>query len=138
MGKEAASLRITALTGQNSLILSVHADFAALFSRYRLLSAAGYGVLSAADRDDALELFSSNPVDLVVLEYALPMMDGGLVAGAMKELKPKVPIVLVSGYEVPEGSLDFVDLLVRESDGPTVLLDAIRQLLGFGRQRRII
>ena len=38
-------------------------------------------------------LFQENPVDAVVLDYAMPGMHGGEVAARMRAAKPDVPIL---------------------------------------------
>jgi CheY-like chemotaxis protein len=111
------------------LILSVDDDSRVLFARYKLLSSAGYNVISANDGVQALQLFGSNPVDLVLLDYALPMMDGGLVAEAMKEYEPDVPIIMISGVDVPKECLTKANHSVHKGEDPGILLDVIRDLL---------
>ena len=67
-------------------------------------------------------------MDLVLLHYALPDIDGGIVAEAMKEHKPNVPIILVSGGDIRANSLALFNHRVRKGD-PEVLLTAIRGLM---------
>jgi CheY-like chemotaxis protein len=110
------------------LVLSVDDQLNVLYIRYKLLSAAGYAVLSATDGVQALQIFGGNPVDLVLLDFMLQGMDGGLVADAMKTHKPNVPILMVSGVEVPEDVLAKVNGFVRKGDGPDFLLKSIREL----------
>ena len=111
------------------LILSVDDDSGVLFSRYRKLQEAGYDVLSANDGVQALQIFGSSPVDLVLLDYAMPGMYGDIVAQAMKDYKPTVPVILVSGSEVPEEAATKVDFCLRKAEGPEPLLRAIQELL---------
>ncbi|MGA9566838.1 MAG: response regulator [Candidatus Korobacteraceae bacterium] len=111
------------------LILSVDDDMGVLFSRYRLLEDAGYAVISASDGAEALQSFGNNPVDLVLLDYNMAGMPGDVVAQAMKDYKPGVPVIMVSGTEVPERALAEVSLYVRKAEGPEPLLQAIRELL---------
>lgn len=118
------------------LILSVDDDSALLCSRHRLLSSAGYGVISANDGAQALQLFGSNPVDLVLLDYSLPIMDGCQVAEAMKEYEPAVPIIIVSGADVPDTSLARADRYVRKGENPEVLLTAIGDLVASSIRSR--
>lgn len=111
------------------LILSVDDELGVLYARYKLLDAAGYAVLSASDGVQALGIFGQQKVDLVLLDYALPQMDGGVVAEAMKTYRPHVPVVIVSGAEVPKQCLSICDGHVQKGDDPEQLLRTIRQLL---------
>ncbi|HEX8801717.1 MAG TPA: response regulator [Terriglobales bacterium] len=110
------------------LILSVDDQLGVLYSRYKLLSAAGCAVLSATDGVQALQIFGGNKVDLVLLDFMLQGMDGGLVADAMKAHSPNVPILMVSGVEVPEDCLSKVNGFVRKAEGADSLLKSIREL----------
>jgi two-component system, cell cycle sensor histidine kinase and response regulator CckA len=60
-----------------------------------LLEGEGYRVLTATESRSAMELFRSNPVDEVLLDYQLPEMAGVVLAGQMKEIKPAVPILML-------------------------------------------
>src|SRR6516164_6852375 len=104
------------------LILSIDDDLTVLYTRYKLLSSAGYTVLSASDAVQALQLFGEHTVDLVLLDYALPEMDGGMLADAMKTHRPDIPIIMVSGVEVPEKVLETVDGYVRKGDAAQLLM----------------
>jgi CheY-like chemotaxis protein len=91
----------TTARDDRKVILSVDHELGVLHARYRLLAAAGYAVRSACDGAQALGIFAVEKIDLVLLDYALPGMDGGQVAEAMKSNLPHVPIVMVSAAEVP-------------------------------------
>jgi CheY-like chemotaxis protein len=114
---------------RRKLILSVDDDLGVLSSRCRLLESSGYAVLNASDGAQGLQLFGTNPVDLVLLDYAMPGMHGDVVAQAMKDYKPGVPVILVSGAEVPERALAEVNRHIRKAEGPEQLLQAIQELL---------
>jgi len=58
------------------LILSVDGQLGVLYSRYKLLSAVGYTVLCATDGVQALQIFGSNQVDLVLLDFMPQGTDG--------------------------------------------------------------
>jgi CheY-like chemotaxis protein len=62
------------------LILSVDDEPGIVVSRQLVLESAGYEVLSAADGEQALQMFAQRWVDLVLLDYVMPGMNGGVVA----------------------------------------------------------
>ncbi len=57
-------------------------------------------VVVAAQGHEALECFRAAPFDLVLTDLAMPGMSGWQVAQAVKELRPDVPVVLVTGWGV--------------------------------------
>jgi CheY-like chemotaxis protein len=58
------------------------------------LESFGYTVLSARSGGKALKLASINPIDVVVVGYLLPEMDGQEFAIQMRRLRPKAPIII--------------------------------------------
>jgi CheY-like chemotaxis protein len=111
------------------LILSVDDESGILVSRQLILEGEGYDELSAADGEQALRMFAGQPVDLVLLDYAMPGINGGVVAQEIKNQRPRVPIVIVSASPIEERSLGRVDCVINKGAGPAVLLEKIRQLL---------
>lgn len=102
--------------------------------RKMLLESQGYCVLTAENGPDGLAVFSKEQVDLVILDYKMPGMNGDVVAEKMKELKPSVPILLLSAYvDLPRETLDLVNRYLTKGDGPVGLLNAIAELLNAGR-----
>jgi CheY-like chemotaxis protein len=113
------------------LILSVDDEPSILVSRQLILEHEGYEVLSATDGEQALRMFAGQPVDLVLLDYVMPGMDGGAVAKEIKNHNPQVPIVLVTASPVEEQTLGCVDCFISKGDGPALLLVKIKQLLAL-------
>ena len=98
--------------------------------RQILLERAGYRVLIAADGASGLELFAAQPVDAVVLDYAMPGMHGGQVAKKMRQIKPEVPILLLSAYlDLPAEVTSLADLYMTKGEGAPALLDKLGNLL---------
>jgi DNA-binding response OmpR family regulator len=90
----------------------------------------GYELVTATNGADGLRLFMSRPVDAIVLDFQLGLLDGGVVAAEIKKLKPQVPIVMLAeDVELPYDALKSVDALVAKSDGPHFLLATVQFVL---------
>jgi CheY-like chemotaxis protein len=117
-------------TAPAPLILCIDDEPVGLRVRKILLEVEGFQVLTATGGPHGLELFAETKVDAVVLDYAMPAMNGGQVAKTMKELKPDVPIVLLSAYvDLPRDAVAHVDAVCVKGDHSSVLIAALRGLL---------
>jgi CheY-like chemotaxis protein len=77
-----------------------------------------------------LEIFSSHPVEAVILDYSMPGMHGGEVASRMRQVKPHIPILLLSAYiGLPTEVTSLVDLYMTKGEGAPVLLKKLGSLL---------
>jgi CheY-like chemotaxis protein len=114
----------------SNLVLCVDDEVVGLQVRKILLERAGYRVLTASDGPSGLEIFCSEPVEAVVLDYSMPGMHGGEVAIRMRETKPQVPILLLSAYMglSPEVT-SLADLYMTKGEGAPVLLEKLASLL---------
>jgi CheY-like chemotaxis protein len=114
------------------LVLCVDDEAVGLRVRKILLERAGYQVLTAADGPAGLELFANQPVDAVILDYSMPGMHGGQVAGKMRQTKPEVPILLLSAYVgLPDEVSSLVDVYMTKGEGAPALLDKLGNLLAL-------
>ena len=114
----------------SNLVLCVDDEQIGLRVRKILLERAGYRVLTAPDGRSALEIFSAEPVEAVVLDYSMPGMDGGEVAVRMRETKPDVPILLLSAYlDLPPEVTSLVALYMTKGEGAPALLTNLSNLL---------
>ncbi len=115
---------------RRSLILCVDDEWNGLEGRKMLFEETGYKVLVATGGAEALQLFASHPVDLVLLDYHMPGMNGDVVAEHMKAGQPDVPIALLSADDgLPERALRWVDAFVSKSESPANLLQIVEHLL---------
>lgn len=67
----------------------------------RSLQHAGYMVHTAQNGDEALALFSSNPIDLVLVDVRMPGMNGHTVCATIRQ-QSDVPIILLTSLDKPE------------------------------------
>jgi len=93
------------------------------------LESFGYIVLTASSGRKGLDLASVHSVDVVIVDYVMPEMNGQEVAIEMKRLRPHAPIIMLSGTaDVPEQSLKSADVFITKSLLASQLLPAIAQL----------
>jgi CheY-like chemotaxis protein len=89
----------------------------------------GYTVLTALSGGKGLEVASMYSVDVVIVDYCMPEMNGHEVAIEMRRLKPKAPIIMLSAaLDVPEQAMKLVDAFVAKDRLASQLLPAIAQL----------
>jgi CheY-like chemotaxis protein len=114
------------------IVLCVDDTPSILEGRKMLLEENGDRVLTATNGKQAMEAFITNAVDLVVLDYHMPEMDGGVVAARMKECKPDVPVMLLSGDEcLPEEVLETADCFLSKSEPIVGFLEQVDYLLSL-------
>ena len=99
------------------------------------LSEESYEILTAMDGEEALRIIKSKPLDLVLLDYAMPKMNGRQVCMEVKKdiLLRHLPIIMVTGKgEVSDkvGGIDAGadDYIVKPFE-PKELLARIRMIL---------
>ncbi|WPJ94716.1 response regulator [Coraliomargarita algicola] len=78
------------------LILDDDADFNSLLTD--IFEQADYIVTSITDPIEAVEVFRETEYDLVVTDHKMPDMTGAEFMKVIKEIKPEVPVIMVSGY----------------------------------------
>jgi CheY-like chemotaxis protein len=115
------------------VVLCIDDDPDVLECEKAFLESFGYAVLTAPSGSRGLELASLQPVDVVVVDYFMPEMNGDEVAIEMRRLRPQAPIIMLSGaLDIPERALQSVDAFVAKDRLSSQLLLAISQLHGCG------
>lgn len=113
------------------LILCVDDETVGLQVRKMLLERAGYRVLTALDGPAGIDLFTSEPVEAVVLDYSMPGMTGGEVANHMRLVKPHIPILMLSAYtSLPVEVTKVVSVSMTKGEGAPALLKKLGSLIG--------
>lgn len=119
---------------QNAILLCIDANEEMLECEKAYLETFGYTVLTARSGARGLELACIHPVDMVIVDYFMPEMDGQEFALEMKQLRPQAPIIMLSAAaDVPKQALKLVDAFIPKADLADALLPAISQLREGGR-----
>ena len=101
-----------------------------------IFTLAGYSVVTATHPNRAIALAKRQKPDLAILDYALPVMDGCMLADRLRVMMPRLPVILYSGSpDIADRALPRVDVFVSKSDGPQVLLSNVTRLLNNSEER---
>lgn len=97
----------------------------------QLMDLAGYEAVSAASGPEALQIVSQRPVDLVLLDIAMPGMDGIEALSRLLDLNRQLPIIIYTAYSSYRD--DFMtwaaEAYVTKEASQAELLRAIREAL---------
>jgi len=101
----------------------------------RVLSGAGYRVSEASDGQDAFDTLGTriSEYDLLITDVLMPRLNGAELALRLRELKPDLSILYVSGYtgdELAARGIDPGDQLLEKPVTKRRLLSAVRSAIG--------
>ncbi|HUN50447.1 MAG TPA: response regulator [Candidatus Sulfotelmatobacter sp.] len=115
------------------LIIDDDLDVQELVSEF--LTDLGYEVRLALDGEEALAIVPSFKPDLLILDFAMPGVNGADVAIAMRAHYPGIPILFASGFADSDALNAAVGSapLLRKPFRPGDLATAVRSLLDGGR-----
>lgn len=82
------------------LIVDDDADIVVVLSSY--LAEEGFKVYTATKPSQALEIINQYPVDLAIVDLAMPEMDGITLLKKMKELKSNLEAIMITAYRDAE------------------------------------
>jgi CheY-like chemotaxis protein len=118
---------------QASVLLCIDDNKDVLECEKLFLESFGYTVLTAPSGGQGLELASLFSVDVVIVDYLMPKMNGREFAIKMRRLRPQASIILLAeAVDVPDQMLNMVDALIAKDCLASELLPAIAQLHGCG------
>lgn len=117
--------------GETILLVDDEASICAITAD--LLEEFGYRVVTASDGADAISVFSrqQEPIDLVLTDMRMPILDGVATIRALRRLDPDVRIVAMSGLStmpMENGKFDAPRFLAKPYTAHT-LLTALRETL---------
>lgn|ERR1700751_4760051 len=106
----------------------VRQSLKALFADHQDLQVCG----EASDGSQAIELATQLKPDLLILDIAMPVLDGFHAAAEIVKREPTLPIIIYSLHESPQVELEAkkagVRCVVSKSASPESLLKAIREV----------
>ena len=113
-----------------AFILCIDDSQDVLKSLTEVLWTSGYVTITASSGNEGLRLLIQHSVDLVVLDYEMPGMNGDLVAQAIRRSRPELPIILFTGMpdNVPDTVRRNVNRVVYKAN-LSGLLAVVRELI---------
>ena len=95
----------------------------------RILKRFGFPVLTAGSHREAISITAEHGIDIAVLDYEMPEMNGCMLADQMRALYRDIRIILYSGaLEIPRNEMTNVDIFVPKGRGAASLVAPILQL----------
>lgn len=90
----------------------------------------GYDIVVAGTGEDAMKMFEKENPDLVTLDILMPDIDGISLLRRMKELRPRMPIIMSTAYDYRDDFAVWASeaYLVKSAD-LTELKATVRKLL---------
>jgi DNA-binding NtrC family response regulator len=84
-----------------------------------------------------MEIFRSNHIDAVVMDYWLSVENGTAIAEQMKALRPRTPVVMLSGFSSLPGEGAVVDAWLRKAEiQPEDLIREVTRLVRLRKDAR--
>jgi len=119
------------------MLLLIEDDAITRMATAQAISTSRQEVLEAATGDAALRLLDEYPgIKLVVMDFVLPDIDGLKLTSLIHERRPRLPIILISGYLSQRAG----DAIVATADNqskyfakpfrPSALVRTVQELLG--------
>jgi heterodisulfide reductase subunit A len=127
---------------RNFRILVVDDELIVRDSLKEWLKDEGFQVDMAESGADALEKISRSPFHLVLLDIKMPGMDGVEVLKRSKEIRPELPVVMMTAYATVETAVEAMkigahDYLMKPFDPETLIpliIQLYQEIEGLGRR----
>jgi PAS domain S-box-containing protein len=126
--------------GHGEQILFVDDEPIVARSTEEFLKRLGYAVTRCEQSDDALARFRREPrqFDLVITDWAMPGMSGTELVTAVHEIRPDIPMLLMSGFvdstvQSAARTIGVGEILIKPVN-PELLAQAVAQVLARGNK----
>lgn len=101
---------------QRKVVLCIDDDECVLDCLKLFLGDNGHSVLTASSGVAGLVLLGLHSVDVVILDYHMPEMNGHRVAVEIRRLEPRTPIIMYTGEaDLPTQTLKLVDAFIQKN-----------------------
>ena len=98
---EAGTAETIVLVDDEEMVLTSLSSFLMLETEYE--------VATFVQASEALDFIKGNDIDLVVSDYLMPEMDGISFLAKVREVKPEVPRIILTGYADKENAIKAIN-----------------------------
>jgi len=102
--------------------------------RNTILRSEGYRVIETYTVEEAVEIFYSTDVDIVVICHSIPTQSRKRLVTVMKQARPLIPVIALQAYDL----ITEADLSIDHLAGPEALVEALAGLPKRPIQRAVI
>ena len=105
----------------------------------KMLKKLGYGVIVAGSGEQAIEEIGRNgqAIDLVILDMIMPGLDGGKVFDRIRNMQPRLPVLLSSGYSISGQATEILNRgcngFIQKPFSISELSQKVREVLDSGK-----
>ena len=122
-----------AASAQGTTVLYVDDDEALVFLATRALTRLGYHVVGYLDPSAAVQDFRTHPddFDVVITDVSMPQLSGSEFAAELLQIRPNIPIIMMTGYIRPEDQEAARRLRINEVVRKPSTLEEFAQMLAL-------
>ena len=104
----------------------------------RILSHAGYTVVTAASGEEALRVLQAGGYDLAFIDLLMPGIGGMALLKELRQIYPDMPVLILTAHATLESAVEAVrqgarDYLLKPAD-PKMILDRVEEVLKEQKQ----
>jgi DNA-binding NtrC family response regulator len=113
---------------KNILIIDDEERIREIYARlFHAIGSTIFEVFEASNAEEAKEIIFRERLDLILLDIKMPRIDGIKMFEAIKEVNPRLEIVVASVYPIEKQKklIPFADSYYDKSEGPIKLLEKV-------------
>lgn len=114
---------------QTALILVVDDEEHAREGLSKILTREGYGVETAANGKEAIDVIKHKSFDLVITDMRMPLMDGFEVLREIKKMDDSVGVIMITAYGEVESYLEAMNLGAFEYINKPVRVNELKRVI---------